>query len=126
MFFNLEKKLLENVEIERVSHMRSGDLDGDGNRDLAVANYYARNVSVFLGVGDGTLQACADYNTGDAPRFVAAGDVDGDGCMECGACARNCPTAAVTVRPGVCCAAAVLREKAGGGGCCDRSSTCTG
>ncbi len=34
--------------------------------------------------------------------------VDGDACMECGACARNCREQAVSVRPGVGCAAAVI------------------
>lgn len=33
---------------------------------------------------------------------------DRDGCMECGACARNCPTAAVSVTAGVGCAAAII------------------
>ena len=37
--------------------------------------------------------------------------VDGDACMECGACARNCPTGAITVRPGVGCATALLLGK---------------
>ena len=31
-----------------------------------------------------------------------------DGCMECGACARNCPVEAITVRAGVGCAAAIV------------------
>ena len=31
-----------------------------------------------------------------------------DTCMECGACARNCPSGAITVTPGVGCAAAIL------------------
>lgn len=30
--------------------------------------------------------------------------VDRDACMECGACALNCPEDALTVRPGVGCA----------------------
>jgi NAD-dependent dihydropyrimidine dehydrogenase PreA subunit len=32
-----------------------------------------------------------------------------DACMECGACARNCPVEAVTVRAGVGCAWAITR-----------------
>ena len=51
--------------------------------------------------------------------------VDSDGCMECGACARNCPAAAITVRPGVGCTAAVLFGSVGGErGCCGKSSAC--
>ena len=34
-----------------------------------------------------------------------------DACLECGACARNCPAGAVTVRQGVGCAYAVMRSK---------------
>jgi ferredoxin len=33
---------------------------------------------------------------------------DRDLCMECGACAKNCPFGAITVRPGVGCAWAIL------------------
>ena len=34
---------------------------------------------------------------------------DRDACMECGACAKNCPTRAISVRSGVGCAFAVIR-----------------
>jgi len=50
--------------------------------------------------------------------------VDRDGCMECGACARNCPTEAISVAPGVGCASLIINRwlkvlKIGtGGGCC--------
>lgn len=37
-----------------------------------------------------------------------------DACMECGACAMNCPTGALQVQSGVGCAAAVLIGKATG------------
>jgi len=44
--------------------------------------------------------------------FVRDGDKvrinDKDACMECGACARNCPTEAISVQQGVGCAAAVI------------------
>ena len=32
-----------------------------------------------------------------------------DGCMECGACAVNCPFSALTVSPGVGCAYAIIK-----------------
>jgi NAD-dependent dihydropyrimidine dehydrogenase PreA subunit len=41
-----------------------------------------------------------------------------DACMECGACARNCPTEAVTVQAGVGCAAAVINAALGREGAC--------
>ena len=34
--------------------------------------------------------------------------VEKDYCMECGACAKNCPTKAIEVSPGVGCAAAFI------------------
>ena len=38
---------------------------------------------------------------------------DRDACMECGACAQNCPVKAVTVQAGVGCAAAVINSALG-------------
>lgn len=35
---------------------------------------------------------------------------DPDGCMECGACANNCPVAAVRVTPGVGCAYYIINS----------------
>ena len=49
-----------------------------------------------------------------------AGIENRDACMECGACARNCPVAAVSVQAGVGCAEAVLNSMLGrkSGSCC--------
>jgi hypothetical protein len=58
-----------------------GDLDGDQVPDLAVANYafpFSGNVSVLLGLGDGTFAVAADYAAGNGPHSVAIGDLDGD------------------------------------------------
>jgi len=43
-----------------------------------------------------------------------------DACMECGACAQNCPNAALSVDAGVGCAAAVINSALGreGSACC--------
>ena len=34
---------------------------------------------------------------------------DINSCMECGACAKNCESSAITVKPGVGCAAAIIK-----------------
>ncbi|MFF3460660.1 FG-GAP repeat domain-containing protein [Streptomyces sp. NPDC002730] len=57
----------------------TGDLNGDGDRDLVTANQAADTVSVLLGNGDGTFAAKVDYTTGNGPFSVAVGDVNGDG-----------------------------------------------
>lgn len=36
--------------------------------------------------------------------------IDRDGCMECGACANNCPVEAIKVTPGVGCATYVIKK----------------
>ncbi|MCH8150539.1 MAG: VCBS repeat-containing protein, partial [Planctomycetes bacterium] len=52
-----------------------GDLDGDQVLDLAVANSRSDNVSVLLGVGDGTFAAEMHYSAGDGPVSVAIVDL---------------------------------------------------
>ena len=52
--------------------MAIGDLDGDLDLDLAVANYYSNNVSVLLNNGDGTFAARVTYGVGD--RAAIRGD----------------------------------------------------
>ncbi len=58
--------------------MELGDLDGDNDLDLAVANGFSTNVSVLLGNGDGTFAEPVDYGAGFLPAAVAVADLDGD------------------------------------------------
>ncbi len=49
--------------------------------------------------------------------------VDRDGCMECGACAMNCPVEAILLTPGVGCASLIInrwlnKNNISSGGCC--------
>src|SRR5206468_5832743 len=57
----------------------SGDLNGDGKPDLAVANERSLTVSVLLGSGDGTFGPKTDYGAGSGPYSVAIGDLRGGG-----------------------------------------------
>ena len=57
----------------------TGDFNGDGKLDLAVANYTDSTISILLGNGDGTFQAAVDYAVGSDPISVAVGDFNGDG-----------------------------------------------
>ena len=57
----------------------TADFNGDGNADLAVADYLGNNVSILLGNGDGTFQPPVRYPTTKRPTFVATGDFNGDG-----------------------------------------------
>ncbi|MBK7473007.1 MAG: VCBS repeat-containing protein [Betaproteobacteria bacterium] len=56
-----------------------GDLNGDGNPDLVVANRGSNTVSVLLGTGTGNFGAKTDFATGDTPTSVSIGDLNGDG-----------------------------------------------
>ena len=63
-----------------------GDLDGDGNLDLAVTNAANNTVSVFLNttVPPGPLSFAppTSFGTGFAPNSIAIGDLDGDGNLD--------------------------------------------
>ncbi len=60
----------------------AGDFDGDGVLDLAVANNGSDNVSVLLGVGDGTFGAAVNFGAGAAPSSVVLADLDRDGKLD--------------------------------------------
>ncbi len=57
----------------------ASDLDGDGNKDLAVTNWGNGNVSILRNYGDGTFDSRLNYATGKGPFSVFASDLDGDG-----------------------------------------------
>jgi len=57
----------------------SGDLNGDGKLDVAVATTTGSNIHVLLGNGDGTLQTQVAYPAGSNPADVVIADFNGDG-----------------------------------------------
>jgi len=59
-----------------------GDFNGDGIPDLAVVNSGANNVSIELGVGDGTFLPSGTFSAGTTPYSVDVGDFNGDGKLD--------------------------------------------
>jgi len=61
----------------------TGDFNGDGNLDLATANTMSNDVSILLGLGDGTFQSQeTSFPAGDAANAAAATDSDADGNLD--------------------------------------------
>ena len=64
--------------------MALSDLDGDGILDISIGNFGAGggNVSVLLGLGDGTFEPQQQFSAGSEPRSLTVGDLDGDGDLD--------------------------------------------
>jgi hypothetical protein len=58
------------------------DLNGDGNLDLAVANYSSNNVSILMNNNDGGFESPVNYDVGSAPFSLSCADLDGDGDLD--------------------------------------------
>lgn len=57
----------------------SGDLDGDGDMDLAATSILSNDISIFINKDDGTFAAAVIYEAGNHSRSICRGDFDGDG-----------------------------------------------
>ena len=60
------------------------DFNNDGQLDLAVANKYAHNVGILLGIGNGTFLPQTTFSTGagSIPFSVASSDFNSDGKLD--------------------------------------------
>lgn len=56
----------------------AGDLDKDGDIDLATANFEQNTVSILLNNGDATFESGPSYPTQDFPASVCVVDLNGD------------------------------------------------
>ncbi|MGC2559215.1 MAG: FG-GAP-like repeat-containing protein, partial [Terriglobales bacterium] len=56
----------------------TGDFNGDGKQDLAVANWIGSSVSVYLGKGNGTFEAPITTSVPNYASVIVAADFNGD------------------------------------------------
>ena len=93
----------ERVNYEAVTprSVAIGDLNGDGDLDLAVANLFSNDVSVLLGNGDGTFQSAVNHETGDLSISVAIGDLNGDGHLDLAVANENSNNVSILINTGI-------------------------
>jgi hypothetical protein len=58
------------------------DFNGDGRLDLALLNYYAQSVTIWLNDGRGGFTLAGEYPLGFAPTSIAKGDFNSDGIVD--------------------------------------------
>jgi hypothetical protein len=59
-----------------------GDLNGDSQPDVVVANNTSDEISVLLGTGDGGLHPQRRFDVGSRPFSTSLGDLNGDGNLD--------------------------------------------
>lgn len=78
-----------------------GDVDGDNNLDMVVANSGSDNVSVFLNDGMANFSGPTNYAAGDIPESVALGFINGDNDLDLVVANRADSTVSVLLNNGL-------------------------
>jgi len=78
----------------------AGDLDEDGNADLAVVCWGGSVAHVLFGNGDGTFGAPTSLSVGSAPHSVVVADLNGDGNLDIATADHNSNTVSVLLGRG--------------------------
>src|SRR4029450_11589512 len=68
--------------LARPEEMVAGDLNGDGNLDLAVNVTGFDNIAIFLGDGAGGLNLIGHLATNTLPKGLGAADINRDGRLD--------------------------------------------
>ena len=78
-----------------------GDLDADGDPDLALTNYWTQTgtVSVLLNNGDATFAPEVRYPVGDRPLGIVTSDIDGDDDVDVVAAASGFSSVELAIYP---------------------------
>jgi hypothetical protein len=71
-------QLFDFAELSGVSSVATGDFNGDGKLDVVIANSNNNELALFLGNGDGTLQAPIGLPALAFARWLAVGDFNHD------------------------------------------------
>ncbi len=80
--------------------LTSGDLDGDGDVDLATANAGSSNVTILLNGANGTFSSVTGPAVGLSPSAIAAGDLDGDGDLDLVVASQGADTISILLNLG--------------------------
>lgn len=70
----------------------TGDFNGDGHQDMAVANSASNTVAILLGNGDGSFTTGTPLTTGKKPVAIAVGDLNNDGKADLAVVNENDPS----------------------------------
>jgi len=72
----------DHAACSRPHEVATGDLDGNGDLDVAVACWGGDVLSVLLGDGEGSLRPAVEVPTGANPHALVVADLDGDGALD--------------------------------------------